>query len=506
MGLGSRVFLGLILGAIGGAVFWVSTDFLFSPISDPEYMLKAPLYVQTLYGGLIGGFLGASLGLADKLSAASRAHPMQFVARAAGSGLAAGAIGFNFANVIYGALGGEYDTHGNFTVYLVQCLIRAIGWSSFGLLLGGIYGALDTGGKKARNAAIGGAIGGFLAGLIFNPLATVMTDRTARLVSFIVLGAFIGFFTALVHILLRTAWVLVVYARNEGREIILEKAISHIGRNELAEIPLYRDGLIAANHAEIRFENNRYSIVDSGTVVGTSVNGQKIAQPTLLKDSDMIQVGNTQIVFYERATEGPIRRQVDLSQAAPAAAPVVPEGHCPFCGQTRDPITGSCACSVAPPAGGPNTAFASTSSPAIPIFGAPAPYSAPPTAAPYTAAPIGSYSPAGGSFPEATALVGAQGVVPALRLVGIGGAHAGESFPIGGDRAEIGRESSNAIPLVRDTTVSRRHAVIALTSDGWSVTDLGSSNGTFVNGARITAQALRPGDEVSFGNARFRLE
>ena len=42
--------------------------------------------------------------------------------------------------------------------------------------------------------------------------------------------------------------------------------------------------------------------------------------------------------------------------------------------------------------------------------------------------------------------------------------------------------------------------------DGWELADLGSTNGTRLNGWRLTAAAaVRPGDEVAFGGARFRI-
>jgi hypothetical protein len=53
-----------------------------------------------------------------------------------------------------------------------------------------------------------------------------------------------------------------------------------------------------------------------------------------------------------------------------------------------------------------------------------------------------------------------------------------------------------------DATVSSYHANLVRTSEGFSVIDLGSSNGTFVNGQRIQESALRNGDEVHFGLCR----
>jgi pSer/pThr/pTyr-binding forkhead associated (FHA) protein len=54
--------------------------------------------------------------------------------------------------------------------------------------------------------------------------------------------------------------------------------------------------------------------------------------------------------------------------------------------------------------------------------------------------------------------------------------------------------------------VSRRHCCLALDSDGVFVRDLGSTNGTWINGRRIEEGALLPGDELSIGHLRYALE
>ncbi|MFC5188074.1 DUF1707 and FHA domain-containing protein [Actinomadura harenae] len=58
--------------------------------------------------------------------------------------------------------------------------------------------------------------------------------------------------------------------------------------------------------------------------------------------------------------------------------------------------------------------------------------------------------------------------------------------------------------ILTDLTVSRFHAELYRAGDGWMVSDLGSMNGTRVNGWRLTGPArVRPGDEIGFGNLSF---
>jgi pSer/pThr/pTyr-binding forkhead associated (FHA) protein len=76
-----------------------------------------------------------------------------------------------------------------------------------------------------------------------------------------------------------------------------------------------------------------------------------------------------------------------------------------------------------------------------------------------------------------------------------------------GERVTVGKGDDNDLPLDGDDTVSRLHAVFDRFAAGWCVSDLGSSNGTYVNGERIFAtRRLHHGDEVRIGttNLLFR--
>jgi hypothetical protein len=72
-------------------------------------------------------------------------------------------------------------------------------------------------------------------------------------------------------------------------------------------------------------------------------------------------------------------------------------------------------------------------------------------------------------------------------------------------KARIGRSEEGEIVLL-DPSVSRTHAVVEIGARGVRVRDLGSTNGTFLNGRRIESGTLRDGDELRFGNTRMRFE
>jgi hypothetical protein len=86
------------------------------------------------------------------------------------------------------------------------------------------------------------------------------------------------------------------------------------------------------------------------------------------------------------------------------------------------------------------------------------------------------------------------------------GLRSGSTIPV--DAATIvGRDASSAIRLDGDDFASSRHASIEPRADGVWVEDLGSTNGTFVNGSRIEKKTLvRAGDTVRIGQTELRLE
>ena len=73
-------------------------------------------------------------------------------------------------------------------------------------------------------------------------------------------------------------------------------------------------------------------------------------------------------------------------------------------------------------------------------------------------------------------------------------------------RIHVGRGLDNDI-VVGAPEISRRHAVIARDREGISIRDLGSANGTYVNGQAVTEEPakLRPGDQVMLGDVPFTI-
>jgi signal transduction histidine kinase/pSer/pThr/pTyr-binding forkhead associated (FHA) protein len=83
-------------------------------------------------------------------------------------------------------------------------------------------------------------------------------------------------------------------------------------------------------------------------------------------------------------------------------------------------------------------------------------------------------------------------------LIVIKGTDEGRQFSLHGDTVPAGRDSASKIRLT-DTEVSRRHAELVRTAEGYRLRDVGSANGTFVNNQSVRDVLLQPGDHIQIG-------
>src|SRR5439155_11943157 len=81
----------------------------------------------------------------------------------------------------------------------------------------------------------------------------------------------------------------------------------------------------------------------------------------------------------------------------------------------------------------------------------------------------------------------------------------GRRLPVTDDPVTIGRLPECDVMLA-DSNVSRRHAEVRRQGNGFVVVDLGSTNGTKVNGLGVRERRLADGDEILVGNTRLRFE
>jgi pSer/pThr/pTyr-binding forkhead associated (FHA) protein len=488
----ARVLRGLVLGALGGFLGWFIVELFPYLVSDERR--NVDMRAVAILGATVGGFMGLALGVSEGIAAGTKSKFLRAAGLGALFGVAGGLIGLYMGQILYTSLGGQYGPPASVYEFFRQIMARSLGWALIGSGVGLSVGIPTQSSRKTWHGFIGGTIGGFLGGFSFQTLAEShlpFTGANLRMIGFTTIGAAIGFFVSLVDEALKQAWVRVLVGRNEGKEHILDKPVNLIGRDELAEVPLFGDPAVARQHATIEQVGGRRVLRDGGSQAGTLVNGQRVTE-AVLRDGDRIQVGGMTMIFYEKATASHLRRPVDVPRSSALRPPAVPTDVCPYCGERKDPLTGACACTVAgaaPGQAGPGS-----------WPGAAAPGEAGPGGWPGAAAP-GEASAGQPVFPF-TPAVPSEGP----RLVALSGPYAGQSFPLANGATTIGRDPSRDVAFAADPTTSRRHATVTLENGGYVLRDEGSANGTFLNGARVTEQALRPGDEIRIGANQLQFE
>ena len=82
----------------------------------------------------------------------------------------------------------------------------------------------------------------------------------------------------------------------------------------------------------------------------------------------------------------------------------------------------------------------------------------------------------------------------------------GKTWRIACDSTVIGRDEAHADLVLGDSNVSRRHAELTRNATGWHIADLGSTNGTRVNGMRVSEQDLANGDTITMGLVTLMFE
>jgi hypothetical protein len=259
----------------------------------------------------LGTLLALALGLVDALWNLSLHRFVQVGGRVL-LVVTVGCVG----GLIGGAMGQAlYD-------WLEWEVFRIPGWIVTGLLIGAALGVFDilaclVRREEARGAVrkiIKGVVGGTLGGLLGGVLTVLLKLAWARLfrdkptdelwspsaIGFVVLGLCIGLLIGLAQVILREAWIRVEAGFRPGRELILSKAETTIGRAEACDIGLFGDRSIDRLHACIVLRGGRYAVTDAGSESGTFLNGEPVTVPTPLRSGDAIQVGNSVLRFQER--------------------------------------------------------------------------------------------------------------------------------------------------------------------------------------------------------------
>ncbi len=324
MALVTRIYFNAVFGALGGLLGWM----LFS-IFGNQVGAEGALTRQLLQdGALIGAGIGYLVVSVEAIRDRSWLRFVRLASYGAVLGAIGGAIGMLLADRVNHLLvSGIGAIRGSAVKFFFTVLTRGIGFCFLGFAVGLSEGIAARSLGKVSYGTLGGALGGFLGGCLFGLVYLVTLQRggdaaLAGAMGLVIMGACIGSLSALVQGVFQPASVRVLRGWQEGREYPLDKDETLLGRDEHADIALFRDMRVEKRHAVIaRDDEDRYVLRNQGAPPEwTRVNDVPVAQACELVDGDRVQLGNVVLRFQRREAQERERRPKARAVAIPARA------------------------------------------------------------------------------------------------------------------------------------------------------------------------------------------
>jgi hypothetical protein len=270
----------------------------------------------TTYGLFLGLTIAFGLSLLDALWNFSVGQFVSIFARVAAAmlvGLIGSAACSGIAGLLFRYLAPRLGFFGD--VFFI------LGWIGLGFMVGisvsvfdlfaglarkDVRGPLTKVIKCTAGGVAGGAIGGLIAWLLRFQVGRVLGDAsgnsfwTPSAYGFVSLGALIGLLVGLSQVFLMEAWIKIEAGFRPGRDLILSRDRTTIGRAEGCDIALFGDNGVEKEHALIVLDRGGYYLEPLPHTPGTYINELPIATRTRLATGDLIRVGKSLLRFNER--------------------------------------------------------------------------------------------------------------------------------------------------------------------------------------------------------------
>jgi hypothetical protein len=267
----------------------------------------ASLLIFPVIAALVGLAIGAADGLMCRL--------MRRVLIAGLIGMTVGFLGAFIsgllADLVYSLLSqatrGAGGSGGTLAL-LLHMTVRGLAWALAGMAMGLGQGIALRSTRLLLYGFIGGMVGGLVGGVLFDPIHQIIVGEDAisghwsRLVGFTLTGMIVGLMIGIVELLARDAWLRMVEGPLAGKEFLIFKDVMRMGSSPRAELYLFNDPQVSAQHALIRAAGDAYEIENTCQEAPVCVNGRPVSR-TRLRHGDRITLGRTAFVFQRQRGE-----------------------------------------------------------------------------------------------------------------------------------------------------------------------------------------------------------
>lgn len=256
-----------------------------------DAMTRVTRTSTAIWSGVIALFIGLFLGIGEGVYYGSKQNAIKYAIIGAVVSTVIGGISGYLAQWMYASLLGDDPSD------IAAALIRGLGWAIMGLGIGVAVGLIKPELKRIGFCALGGTVGAFIGGFLFNFIGKAVPNAMAsRGIAIVIMGILIGVGVGLLEQFAKSAWLKVIRGEFEGKEYMVFPGTTSIGNNSKNTIVLFKDKLVAPHHCDIVMQGTKYILKDCGTPMGTVVNGMKTSQH-ILRQGDAIAIGNSVLVF-----------------------------------------------------------------------------------------------------------------------------------------------------------------------------------------------------------------
>ena len=244
-----------------------------------------------VWSAVIALFIGLFLGIGEGVYYGSKQNAIKYAIIGAIVSVIIGGISGYLAQWMYASMLSDDSSD------IAAALVRGLGWAIMGLGIGISVGLIKPDMKRIVSCSIGGLMGAFVGGCLFNPIGKLIPNAMAsRGIAIVIMGILIGIGVGLLEQFAKSAWLKVIRGEFEGKEYLVFPGTTSIGNNSKNTIVLFKDKLVGPHHCDIVMQGSKYILKDCGTPMGTVVNGMKTTQH-ILRQGDAIAIGNSVLVF-----------------------------------------------------------------------------------------------------------------------------------------------------------------------------------------------------------------
>jgi pSer/pThr/pTyr-binding forkhead associated (FHA) protein len=292
-------------GAVGGFIAFVFINPAMAAQEEARTTFgatdadhAAALWHILLLGMLLGALIGGALTAVDELQSRNWRRLGLYTLLSAVVGTCCGLLGSIAGQLVFSILLGSASAAGPLSRPIV-IVARSFGWALLGAAAGICPGVVARSPRRVAQGIAGGLVGGGVGGLLFDTLADLtQSGSTSRAVGFVLIGALVGALVSLVEEFAKEYWLTALTGAKEGRAFIIARDIMTLGRNELADIPLFGDMSVQRRHARLHKQNGGIVLMaEPGLAV--TVNNQPVTGSPL-NPGDIIGIGSHRFRFAAR--------------------------------------------------------------------------------------------------------------------------------------------------------------------------------------------------------------